>query len=49
MGEDQGFAVSSAERWGWTGDWKGDLMTFPEGLDCSWAVWEKAKKHYRFG
>jgi uncharacterized cupin superfamily protein len=28
---------------------RGDLVIFPEGLDCNWAVLEKVKKHYRFG
>ena len=28
---------------------KGDLVVFPQGLDCTWTVLEKVKKHYRFG
>jgi uncharacterized cupin superfamily protein len=28
---------------------KGDLVTFPEGLDCTWEIDKKVKKHYRFG
>lgn len=28
---------------------KGDMVTFPKGLDCTWTVVEKVKKHYRFG
>jgi len=28
---------------------KGDLVTFPEGLDCTWQVKKAVKKHYRFG
>ena len=28
---------------------KGDLVVFPQGLDCTWKVLEKVKKHYRFG
>ena len=27
---------------------KGDLVTFPEGLDCEWTVIEKILKHYQF-
>lgn len=25
---------------------KGDLVTFPEGLQCTWEILEKVKKHY---
>ena len=28
---------------------KGDLVTFPAGLDCEWQVIEAVRKHYRFG
>jgi len=28
---------------------KGDLVTFPEGLSCTWHVKKAVKKHYRFG
>jgi uncharacterized cupin superfamily protein len=28
---------------------KGGLVVFPQGLDCTWTVLEKVKKHYRFG
>lgn len=28
---------------------RGDLVVFPRGLDCTWEVVEKVKKHYRFG
>jgi len=28
---------------------KGDLVTFPEGLDCTWKVTKPVRKHYRFG
>jgi len=28
---------------------KGDLVTFPLGLNCIWKVIEPVKKHYRFG
>ncbi len=28
---------------------KGDLVTFPRGLKCTWNVIEKVKKHYSFG
>lgn len=27
----------------------GDLVTFPEGLECTWVVSEAVRKHYRFG
>jgi uncharacterized cupin superfamily protein len=28
---------------------KGDLVTFPQGLSCTWHVNKAVKKHYRFG
>lgn len=28
---------------------KGDLVTFPQGLSCTWEVKKPVKKHYRFG
>ena len=28
---------------------KGDLVTFPAGLSCTWKVLEPVRKHYRFG
>ena len=27
----------------------GDLVTFPEGLDCVWDISEPVRKHYNFG
>ncbi len=27
----------------------GDLVRFPKGLKCTWAVAQKIRKHYRFG
>jgi len=27
----------------------GDLVVFPQGLDCVWKVAEPVRKHYRFG
>ena len=27
----------------------GDLVVFPEGLDCVWQVREPVKKHYKLG
>jgi len=27
----------------------GDLVTFPEGMSCTWDVHEKLEKHYSFG
>jgi len=28
---------------------KGDLVTFPAGMSCTWNVLQPVKKHYRFG
>jgi uncharacterized cupin superfamily protein len=28
---------------------KGDLVTFPEGMSCTWLVRQDVRKHYRFG
>ena len=28
---------------------KGDLVTFPRGMSCTWEVREDVKKHYNFG
>ena len=28
---------------------KGDLVTFPKGMQCTWKVIMPVKKHYRFG
>jgi uncharacterized cupin superfamily protein len=28
---------------------QGDLVTFPEGLSCTWKISKDVKKHYRFG
>ena len=28
---------------------KGDLVTFPQGLDCTWHVKKPVRKHYKFG
>lgn len=27
----------------------GDLVTFPEGMECVWKVTKPVRKHYRFG
>ena len=27
---------------------KGDFVTFPKGLDCTWNVLESVRKHYKF-
>jgi uncharacterized protein len=27
----------------------GDLVIFPEGIDCNWNVKKKIRKHYKFG
>lgn len=28
---------------------KGDLVTFPAGMSCTWVVRKAVRKHYRFG
>ena len=28
---------------------KENLVVFPQGLDCTWTVLERVRKHYRFG
>ena len=28
---------------------KGDLVTFPKGLSCTWHVKKNVRKHYKFG
>lgn len=28
---------------------KGDLVTFPAGMSCTWNVRKPVRKHYRFG
>ncbi len=28
---------------------KGDLVTFPSGMSCTWKVLRPVRKHYRFG
>jgi uncharacterized cupin superfamily protein len=28
---------------------KGDLVTFPQGMSCTWNIRKDVKKHYRFG
>jgi len=28
---------------------KGDLVTFPSGMACTWTIRQDVKKHYRFG
>ena len=28
---------------------KGDLVTFPTGMSCTWKIRKDVKKHYRFG
>ena len=28
---------------------KGDFVTFPQGLSCTWVVKKPVKKHYQFG
>jgi uncharacterized cupin superfamily protein len=28
---------------------RGDLVTFPQGLSCTWKMRKDVKKHYRFG
>ena len=28
---------------------KGDLVTFPAGMSCTWKINQEVKKHYKFG
>ncbi len=28
---------------------KGDFVTFPSGMSCTWKIRQEVKKHYRFG
>lgn len=28
---------------------KGDLVTFPKGMSCTWKINKAVRKHYRFG
>ena len=28
---------------------KGDLVTFPKGMSCTWKIRKDVRKHYRFG
>lgn len=28
---------------------KGDLVTFPKGMSCTWEIKQDVKKHYNFG
>jgi hypothetical protein len=28
---------------------KGDLVTFPQGMSCTWKVLKPVRKHYKFG
>jgi len=28
---------------------RGDLITFPRGLSCTWEILEPVEKHYDFG
>ncbi|MEL6495077.1 MAG: cupin domain-containing protein [Cyanobacteria bacterium J06623_7] len=28
---------------------KGDLVTFPAGMSCTWTINQAVKKHYKFG
>jgi uncharacterized cupin superfamily protein len=28
---------------------KGDLVTFPKGMSCTWEIKKDVKKHYNFG
>ncbi len=28
---------------------KGDLVIFPQGMRCTWAIRKDVRKHYRFG
>ena len=28
---------------------RGDMVTFPEGMSCTWEIRQDVKKHYKFG
>ncbi len=28
---------------------KGDLVTFPKGMSCTWEIRQDVRKHYKFG
>ena len=28
---------------------KGDIVTFPQGMSCTWKVLKPVRKHYKFG
>jgi uncharacterized cupin superfamily protein len=28
---------------------KGDLVTFPKGMSCTWKIHQPVRKHYKFG
>ena len=28
---------------------RGDLVTFPQGMSCTWKISKDVRKHYRFG
>ena len=28
---------------------KGDLVTFPQGMSCTWKIYKAVRKHYQFG
>lgn len=28
---------------------RGDLVVFPEGMDCRWEIRDEIRKHYKFG
>jgi uncharacterized cupin superfamily protein len=28
---------------------QGDLVTFPQGMSCTWKIRKDVRKHYRFG
>ncbi len=28
---------------------KGDLVTFPQGMSCTWKILKSVRKHYKFG
>lgn len=34
---------------GQVGFGKGDLVTFPKNLNCTWRIKKAVRKHYRFG
>lgn len=45
----EGDVVVTPERGDPVSVGKGDLVTFPAGMSCTWTVRKPVRKHYRFG